>query len=260
MLLAVDVGNTTINAGIFEGKRLVYAKKLLTKKPASRKYYSTEFKKILKNKRVDNVIISSVVPDTTKALKAVFRNNFHIRPIVLGEGLIVPIKNLYKNPKQVGQDRLVNAYAGYKKFGGRLIIVDFGTAVTFDVVSKKGEYLGGIIMPGIETSLKTLSEKAALLPKIKITNVKTLIGRDTKTSMLSGILHGYGALCDGLASRIKKEVGQGYKVILTGGHAKVISKYCRFYSIQPNLTLEGLRDVFKIRFRCVPGCGKMGQV
>lgn len=244
MLLAIDVGNTTVSAGIFKGRRLVYTGKVMTKKPASRKYYIAEFRKILKNRNIDNVIVSSVVPDTTRALKAIFINNFKIRPIILGENLKVPIKNLYRNPKQVGQDRLVNAYAGYKKFGGGLIIVDFGTAVTFDVVSKKGEYLGGIIVPGIETSLRTLSEKAALLPRIKIKKVKTLIGKDTKTSMLSGVLHGYASLCDGLISRIKKETGHGYKVILTGGHARLISKYCRCYSVQPDLTLEGLSKIF----------------
>ena len=244
MLLAIDVGNTTVSIGIFEKSRLLSANKIITKRPVSKKYYLTEFKKILKNKKIDTSIISSVVPQVTTILKRIFKTNFGIKPIILGENLIVPIKNLYKNPKQVGQDRLVNAYAGYKKFGGGLIIVDFGTAVTFDVVSKKGEYLGGIIVPGIETSLKTLSEKAALLPKIKIEKVNTLIGRDTKTSMLSGVLHGYGALCDGLIERIRREVGNDYKVILTGGHAELISKYCHFYSVQPNLTLEGLFLVY----------------
>lgn len=241
MLLAIDVGNTTVTAGIFKGMRLIYTGKILTRKPASHKYYLAEFKKILKNKLIDGIIISSVVPDTTKALKAVFVNDFKIRPMVLGANLRVPIKNLYKNPKQVGQDRLVNAYAGYKKFGGGLIIVDFGTAVTFDVVSRKGEYVGGIIVPGIETSLRTLSQNAALLPRIKIKKVNALIGKDTKTSMLSGVLHGYGALCDGLVSRIRKETGQDYKVILTGGHARLISKFCRFDKIEPNLTLNGLK-------------------
>lgn len=238
MLLAIDIGNTTINLGAFKNSKLVWQKKIATSHPAL-------LKSLLKNKPIKSVIISSVVPYTTKAVKTIIKNTLHIKPIVLGQDLIVPIKNLYKNPKQVGQDRLVNAYAGYKKFGGGIIIVDFGTAVTFDVVSKKGEYLGGIIVPGIETSLRTLSEKAALLPRIKIKNVGTLIGRDTKTSMLSGILHGYGALCDGLVDRIKKETGNNYKVILTGGHAKLISQFCHCNSIQSNLTLEGLNILSK---------------
>jgi type III pantothenate kinase len=201
------------------------------------------------DKYVTSIIISSVVPDTTKTLKKIFKSCFKITPLVLGENLTVPIKNLYKNPRQVGQDRLVNAYAGYKRFGGGLIIVDFGTAVTFDVVSRKGEYLGGIIVPGIETSLKTLSERAALLPQIRIKKTNVLIGKDTRTSMLSGVLHGYGALCDGLVSRIKKETGQNYKVILTGGHAGLISRYCRSHSVQPNFTLDGLKSIYMERLK-----------
>lgn len=275
MLLAIDVGNTTVNAGIFKGDRLVFTEKFITKRPASVKYYTIAFKKILKNKKMDSVIISSVVPEVTTVLKRIFEKGTvlcetakckrELSPIIVGKDITVPIKNLYKNPRQVGQDRLVNAYAGYKKFGGGLIIVDFGTAVTFDVVSKKGEYLGGIIVPGIETSLNALSEKAALLPAIKwgqfpqkgtvlcgtsslglrtvpkrVWELPPLIGKDTISSMLSGILNGYGALCDGLIAKIKKEVGKDYKVILTGGHARLISKYCRFHKIQPNLTLEGL--------------------
>lgn len=245
MLLAIDVGNTTVSVGIFKGNRLIFTKRIITKKPAHEKYYYAEFKKIIKNKKIDDAIISSVVPDVTIVLKKVFKK-LNLKPIILGEDLIVPIKNLYKNPKQVGQDRLVNAYAGYKKFGGGLIIIDFGTAVTFDVIAKTGAYMGGLIVPGIETSLKTLSEKAALLPQIKLKETKTIIGKDTVTSMLSGILNGYGAMCDGLVSKIKKEAGKNFKVILTGGHAKLISKFCDFHKIQPNLTLEGLRLIHSV--------------
>jgi type III pantothenate kinase len=250
MLLTIDIGNTTLSMGIFKGNKLVWQGKILTARPANSAYYLSKFKKMLKNKKIDSVIIASVVPQVTGILKAIFNKYFGIKPIILGEDLIVPIKNLYKNPKQVGQDRLVNAYAAYKKYGGGLIVIDFGTAVTFDVVSKKGGYLGGIIFPGIETSLKTLSEKAALLPHIKIKGVKTLIGKDTRSSMLSGVLHGYGALCDGLVNKIKNEIGKKYKVILTGGHAKLIAKSCSFNSIQPDLTLEGLALLHKLT---VPG-------
>jgi type III pantothenate kinase len=244
MLLAIDVGNTTVNVGIFRGKRLLWTKKILTRKPGSRRYYLAAFRKILRNKKIDNIIVSSVVPDTTRALKAVFRHNFKIKPIVLGEDLKVPIKNLYKNPKQVGQDRLVNAYAAYKKYGGGLIIVDFGTAVTFDVVSKKGEYLGGIIVPGMETSLKTLSEKASLLPPIVIKECGQLIGKSTVASMLSGVVHGYASLCKGLIAKIKAETGQDYKVILTGGHSELISRYCGHNRVIPTLTLDGIALIY----------------
>lgn len=245
MLLAIDVGNTTVNVGIFNNDRLILTKKIITKRPVSKKYYLAEFRRILKNEKVKNVIISSVVPEVTTILKTLFKKDSNLRTMVLGQDAIVPIKNFYRNPRQVGQDRLVNAYAGYKKFGGGVIIVDFGTAVTFDVISKKGEYLGGIIFPGIEISLNALSQKAALLPKITLKKPKVLIGKDTITSMRSGILNGYAALCAGLVSKIKKEAGKDYKVILTGGHAKLISKYCHFDIIQPNLTLEGLNLLYK---------------
>lgn len=245
MLLAIDAGNTTVSLGIFKDKRLVYAKRILTRKPASKGYYLKKIKQLpFQSSAVTDIIISSVVPDTTKVLKAVSKSNFRIKPVILGEDLIVPIKNLYKNPGQVGQDRLVNAYSGYKKFGGGLIIVDFGTAVTFDIVSKKGEYLGGLIFPGMETGLNALFEKAALLPRITLKKPGALIGKDTVTSMRSGVLNGYAALCKGLVAMIKREAGKDYKVILTGGHAGLIHRYCRCGIIQPNLTLEGLNLIY----------------
>ncbi|MCX5716365.1 MAG: type III pantothenate kinase [Candidatus Omnitrophica bacterium] len=244
MLLAVDVGNTTVNIGIFKNSRLVFQKKIPTEKGAGEKYYYGKFKKILTGRQITFVIISSVVPKVTRALQKSFKR-LKIKTVILGKDLTAPIKNLYKNPKQVGQDRLVNACAGYKKFGGGLIIVDFGTAVTFDVVSKKGAYLGGIIVPGIRTSLSTLSQKAALLPEIMLKKPRAVIGADTVNSMLSGILNGYGALCDGLVARIKKETGKNYKIILTGGDAGLISKFCKFDSVEPDLTLEGLYLIHK---------------
>jgi len=246
MLLAIDVGNTTATVGIFKSDKLVFSDRIITKKPAGAKYYLTAFKKILKNKKIDNIIISSVVPEVTVVLKSIFRKNFGITPVILGQDLIVPIKNLYKDPAEVGQDRLVNAYAGYKKFGGGLIIIDFGTAITFDVVSKKGEYLGGVITPGIETSLIALAEKTALLPKIAPKRPSAVIGKDTAGSISSGMFYGFGAMCDGLVYRIRKETGKRYKVILTGGHSALISGYCSHDHILPNLTLEGLRLIHRL--------------
>jgi len=245
MLVAIDVGNTNINVGVFKGKRLVLLKKIETKKPASPSYYTAQFKKILRNRKIEGIILSSVVPQTTEALKKQLRKISGVKPFILGENCFVPIRNLYKYPRKVGQDRLVNAYAGYKKFANGLIIVDFGTAVTFDVVTKNGSYLGGIIFPGIEMSLNTLSDKAALLPKIRVEKPKSLIGKDTVTSMRSGIVCGYAALCRGLISRIRKEVGKKYTVIFTGGHSKIISGFCKADSIQPNLTIEGLYLLYK---------------
>lgn len=245
MLLAIDVGNTTVSVGLFKKEGpLLYTKKFATKKPASDAYYLLNLRDITRNRSIGGVIISSVVPDAARSLKAIFTRYFRIRPVVLGENLIVPMKNLYDNPSQVGQDRLVNAYAGYKKYGPGLIIIDFGTAITFDVISKKGEYLGGIITPGIETGLSALSQKAALLPKVKLAKPGALIGKDTVTSMLSGTANGYGELCNGLVARINKARSTRHKVILTGGHARFMSEYCRHDYLDPELTLCGLNMLF----------------
>jgi len=240
MVIAIDVGNTTVSVGIFDKGVLKTVTTIRTIKPASDEYYTKAFKGIIRHNVIEGAVISSVVPQTTRSLKRIFSRSLKIKHSVVGEDITVPIKNLYKNPRQVGQDRLVNAYAGYKKFGGGLIIIDFGTAVTFDIVTRKGDYAGGIIVPGMETALNALSERAALLPKVKIARPRSLIGRDTAESMLSGIVNGYGALCDGLVQKIRKVIGRDYRVIITGGHAGIISAHCRYDAIEPNLTLEGL--------------------
>lgn len=245
MLLAIDIGNTTINIGLFKKDRLILIRKINTRKSKDLKYYHSAFAPLIQKMTISDVIISSVVPEVTNILKRVFKEKLNLKPRILGQNCRVPITNLYKNPKQVGQDRLVNAYAGYKKFGGGLIIIDFGTAVTFDVVSRKGSYEGGIISPGLEPSVHTLSKMATLLPVIKLKKPRSLIGRDTYTSMLSGVLNGYGALCSGLIVKIRKEMRSRFKTILTGGHARLISKFCDFDYIEPNLTLEGLRSIHK---------------
>lgn len=245
MLLAIDIGNTSIKVGFFNKGRLASISRIITKIPAKKRYYLTSLKKILKGKKIDAAIVVSVVPEATGVIKNILRKDFNIKAFVVGKNIKVPIKNLYKNPRQVGQDRLVDAYAGLKKYGPGLIIIDFGTAVTFDVISQKGAYLGGIIVPGIETSLSALSNKAALLPKTVFKEPKTLIGKDTVTSMRSGILFGYASLCEGLVKRIRQEMGNDYKVIITGGHSELISKLCRFRHIQPNLTLQGLYLLYK---------------
>jgi type III pantothenate kinase len=157
----------------------------------------------------------------------------------------VPIKNLYRKPYQVGQDRLVNAYAGLKLYGAPLIVVDFGTAVTFDVVSRNNEYLGGMILPGLGISLDVLADRAALLPNIKLDKPKEFIGRDTKNSMLSGIVYGFAALTDYLAARIKNKIGKNAKVIGTGGDIGLASKYCEgINKIDKDLIQKGLNLIY----------------
>jgi len=240
MLLTIDIGNTSIAFGIFQGKKLKSAWKISTQEILSGTYPK---KRMCPHLDIDSAIISSVVPKATPIIKKMITKQHKIRPIVLGENIKAPIKNLYRNPKQVGQDRLVDAVAVKELYGCPAIIIDFGTAITFDVISKKGEYLGGLIFPGIETSLNALSEKAALLPKIKVAPPKGLIGRDTVDSMRSGVFFGIGALCDGLVAKFATKYGP-MKVIATGGHASVMAKFAKSIDIvNPNLTLQGLRII-----------------
>ena len=238
MLLAIDIGNTSIALGIFQGKKLKSAWKVSTQAALSKKAI-----KLPKN--IDAAIISSVVPKATPIIKGLIIKKLKIRPFVLGENIKAPIKNLYRNPRQVGQDRLVDAVAIKELYGYPAIVIDFGTAITFDVISRKGEYFGGIIVPGIETSVRALSKQAALLPIIKVSAPKELVGKDTVSSMKSGIFNGFGALCDGLVAKLKAKYGP-MRVIATGGHAQLMSKFSKSIDrVSPDLTLRGLRLIYE---------------
>jgi len=238
MLLAIDIGNTTVSLGIFQGKKLRSTWKIPTRSIFSKKA-------ILLPKDIDAVIISSVVPKTTPIIRKLLVKKYKILPLVLGKNIKAPVKNLYRNPKQVGQDRLVDAVAVKELYGSPAIVIDFGTAITFDIISKKGEYLGGIIVPGIETSVRALSKQAALLPIIKVSAPKELVGKDTINSMKSGIFYGFGALCDGLVARLKMKYGP-MRVIATGGHARLMARFSRSIpKVDPNLTLQGLRIIYE---------------
>ena len=240
MPLAIDIGNTNIDFGIFRGTKII------------KKFFiptDTYRLKAIKNKlthfNIDNLIICSVVPKATKVLEKDLKRLLGIRPYIIGKDIKVPIKNLYRRPRQVGQDRLVNAYAGVRLYGAPLIVIDFGTAITFDVISRNKEYLGGMILPGLEISLDALFQRTALLPKIKLNKPKEFIGRDTKDSILSGVVYGFAALTDDLAERIKNKIGKSAKVIGTGGNISLIGKYCKqIDKIDKDLTLKGLNLIY----------------
>lgn len=242
MLLAIDIGNTNISLGLFKDNRLLRRFTI----PTGGKSYFAALKKIFLNNRVDEAIICSVVPQVTKVITKDLQRLLGKRPLIIGKDIFVPVKNLYRKPRQVGQDRLVNAYAGIRLYGAPLVAVDFGTAVTFDVVSRKNEYLGGMIIPGLKISLASLAEKTALLPKIKLERPKEFIGRDTRNSMLSGIFYGFSALTDDLAERIKLKIGKNAKVIATGGNIGLIGTYCKNIDyIDRDLTLKGLNLIYQ---------------
>ena len=236
MLLIIDIGNTNINFGIFRGNKIIKRFFIPTKS-----YRAKSIKNKLVRLNIEDIIICSVVPKVTRTLEKDLRKILGKRSYIIGKDIKVPIKNLYRNPKQVGQDRLVNTYAGVRLYGAPLIAVDFGTALTFDVVSKDKEYLGGMILPGLEISLDALSQRTALLPKIKLERPKEFIGQDTRSSMLSGIVYGFAALTDDLVLRIRNKIGSEARVIGTGGNINLISRYCRrIDKIDIDLTLKGL--------------------
>ncbi len=241
-LLAVDIGNTNINLGLFKGD--VLSKRFIL--PSKRNDYDKSLAKIFKAYKIDKVIICSVVPETTRVFEKSLILFLKDKPLVLGKNMKVPVINKYDFPRQVGQDRLVNAYAALCLYGYPAIVVDFGTAITFDIVSKKGEYLGGLILPGLGISLEALTQKTALLPKVKIRPPKKLIGKNTADSMLSGMVYGFALMTDGLINKLKLLLKGRTKIIGTGGNIEFIAKYCReFNRVDRDLTLKGLNLIYR---------------
>ena len=241
-LLAIDIGNTTIALGLFRGEKLVRRFSFPTKACD----YQVFLKKIFRHHKIDAAIVCSVVPQATLRLARSLRRFLGRRAHYIGKDVRVPLKNLYRKASLVGQDRLVNAYAGVVLYGAPLIIVDFGTAVTFDVVSRRKEYLGGMIVPGLQMSLDALAERTALLPRVQLAVPPEFIGRDTRGSLLSGMVNGMAVLTDGLAGRIRAVMGKHTPVIGTGGNIHVIRAYCRSLTVvDRDLTLKGLYLIYK---------------
>lgn len=239
ILLSVDIGNTSISFGLFRSTRLIRTFHIPT---SGYSFYKLRLK--LKKTLIDDAIICSVVPCLINTLKRDLKRLIGKNPYIIGKDIKVPIKNLYHNPAEVGKDRLVNAYAALRLYGLPIIAVDFGTAVTFDVISEKGEYLGGMILPGLKISLEALNERTALLPRVELGRPADFIGRDTRNSMLSGIVYGFSSLTDGLVRCIKKSIGKA-KVVATGGNSKLMGKYCSSLDdVDTQLTLKGLAMLY----------------
>lgn len=248
-LLAVDIGNTNITAGIFEGGKLLGKAKIPTSSCSS---YVRQLKALIRKAgretdKPDEVIVSSVVPLALARFVAELRRmSDTIKITIIGRDLKVPVRNMYKIKSEVGQDRLVNAYAVKALYGTPAVVIDFGTAITFDIISKRGDYLGGLILPGIGLSLSGLYKNTALLPRVELESASSIIGKDTVNSMRGGILFGFGAMCDGLVAQYRKILGNPVKVIATGGNAALMKRYARsIRRIDEDLTLKGLQLIFK---------------
>lgn len=254
MLLAIDIGNTNIVMGLYDGKELLEHWRIATEKNRTADEYGILLRQLLRasnreRKVVKHVIVSSVVPDLTGAIKLMSEKYFHIKPMVVGQGLKTGLIIRYENPKDVGADRIVNAVAAIEKYGAPLVIVDFGTATTFCAVNEKGDYMGGAIAPGIGIAMDALFSRTAQLPKVELTLPKNPIGRNTVNAIQSGLLYGYCGLVDGLTKRIAEEIGpglEGITVVATGGLAEIIARESTTIEyVDQFLTLEGLRILYE---------------
>lgn len=255
MLLVIDVGNTNIVFGVYDSEELIYEWRVATIKNRTSDEYGFLFSQIfeyhnLKIEDVENVIISSVVPTLMHTLSAMSIKYLNINPLIVGENVDIGMDIKYDKPDEVGADRIVNAVAGYEKYGGPLIIVDFGTAITFCAISHKGEYLGGSIVPGIIISSDALFSRTAKLPKVEISKPETVIGKNTVTSMQSGIVYGYIGLVDYLLEKIIGEIEDRdhvrvENIIATGGFSSLIASESKYINkIDKMLTLEGLKIIY----------------
>ncbi|MBS0152016.1 MAG: type III pantothenate kinase [Nitrospira sp.] len=251
MLLAIDIGNTNIVVGIFEGPTLLSHWRLATDPKTTADEYGVLCLSLMaRNGRIpehiSGAIISSVVPALTETFESMVETSFGCTPITVSSDLETGLTMKYLNPKEIGSDRIVNAAAAYEKFRRDLIIVDFGTATTFCAVSGTGEYLGGVIAPGLGISAEALFSRAAKLSKVELARPKTVIGTDTASSIQSGLIFGYAGLVDTLVHRIETEMGHSSFVIATGGLAQVIASEARsIQHIEPFLTLQGLELLYR---------------
>lgn len=238
MLMAIDIGNTNVNFALMEKRGKIKRKFTV---PTQKMNLGPVFKKIRKRNKIDKIVIVSVAPKTLAKVERIVRKNFHgVKVLVVGRNIKAPLKCEY-NKREIGQDRLITAFAAGSIYGLPILIIDFGTAVTFDVVSKRGVYLGGLILPGIKMSLESLSERTAMLPKTYLKKTRSFIGKDTHSSIRGGMIYGYASLCEGMISLFKKKIDKNIKVIATGGDAALISRYTRSMKrIDPNLSLKGL--------------------
>lgn len=252
MLLVVDVGNTNIVLGVYEGKNLLHFWRISTNKNKT----SDEFGMFIVNlfqynkvelEEIEGVIISSVVPTVMYSLEHAISKYIGKRPMVIGPGIKTGINVKIDNPRELGADRIVNAVSALAHYGGPLIIIDFGTATTYDCITAKGEHIGGIICPGIKISGDALWQQAAKLPKVELSKPKHVIGKNTIDALKSGLIYGYIGQVDYLVERLKQEMQEPEaKVIATGGLASMIASESK--TIQKTdrlLTLEGLRLIYE---------------
>jgi type III pantothenate kinase len=251
VLLVIDAGNTNTVIGLYEGEALLHHFRVSTRRAGTGDEYVTVLASLLARKGVKEsditgAILASVVPQLNRSLEWACRELFGAPPVVVGPGIKTGMPILIDNPAEVGADRIVNAVAAWHRFEQALIVVDFGTATNFDAVSAEGQYLGGAIAPGVDISMDALFSRAAKLPRIELKKPPRVIGKNTVGALQSGLFWGYAGLVNELVGRMKQELGQGAKVIATGGLASLFSEACdAIEEVDEFLTLDGLRRLFE---------------
>jgi type III pantothenate kinase len=251
MLLTVDVGNTNTVLGVFEGAELRVHWRLTTRREQTADEYGILVRNLfsgsgLDPEKITAVALASVVPPLTPVLVELSRHYLGHEPLVVEPGVKTGMPILYEPPGDVGADRILNGVAAFAAFGGPVVVVDFGTATTFDVITKKGEYAGGVICPGIGISADALFQRAARLPRVDVRHPGSVIGRSTVTSMQAGLYFGYATMCEGLIARIQAELGEEVRVVATGGLAETLAvEIPSIEAVDPVITLTGLRLIWE---------------
>jgi len=249
MLLTADVGNTETVLGVFDGPELAHTWRLSTQPERSADELALVFAGLLEHRglsleKLSGLCVASVVPDVTQRLREMAARYLSFEPLVVGPGTKTGVSILTDNPREVGADRIVNTLAAYTRFGGPAIVVDFGTGTNFDVVSEHGEFLGGVIAPGLQISAATLMQRAARLTRVDLEAPPSVIGKNTVEAIQSGLVFGTAGEVDGIVDRIRRELSGATTTIATGGLAPVVIPHCRTIDHhEPFLTLEGLRLV-----------------
>jgi len=252
MLLAVDIGNTNITLGIFEGENLRATWRIATVVDQMPDEYAVLMLNLLRHRGIDiaNIeegALSCVVPPLLTTFHELFQRYFNVSPLVVGPGVKTGIRIRMDNPREVGADRISNAAGAHSLYSGPVIVVALGTATAFDTVSKEGDYLGGAIAPGIMTAAEALFTRTSMLPSVELTRPKRAIGTNTIAAMQSGIIFGYVGLVESIVARIQKELKEKAKVVATGGYASLIAKETSIFDeVNPDLTLIGLRLIYEM--------------